>query len=138
MQDAWSVFGEFGLLQTDIRKYPGNIAEGKELARAPALTGGIGTSYVHPSGIGLTLNARYSDGYYSDVSNQPRARTDAYWLANGQVSYEWRSFKLFAYGNNLFDERTALQITGVGATPLLDQGPVTRPRTYGVGVQVDF
>jgi iron complex outermembrane recepter protein len=131
------LFGEVGLLQTKVTSYPGSGIEGNDLPRSPATTANVGMIYDHPSGLQFTIEARYSEAYYSDVLSDPRGKIDPYWLANAQVGYTFSRVKVFAYGSNLFDADDPIFIYP-GATPAEDSANILRPRTYGVGVQVEF
>lgn len=134
---ALEVFGEVGLLETKVTSYPGSGIEGNELPRSPATTASFGTILDHPSGLQLTLEARYSEAYYSDVQSNPRGKVDPYWLANAQAGYNFSGFRVFAYCSNLFDADDPVYIFP-GETTADDTANILRPRTYGVGVEVEF
>lgn len=133
-QAGLEVFGSIGLLDTEVKKYPDSAIEGNELPRSPKMSGDFGFSYTHPRGFDATLDARYSSAYYSDVVIDPAGRTDPYWVANAQAGYRFSRGRLFGYVCNLFDSGKPLSVFpeyGPSATLL-------RPRTYGVGLQVDL
>lgn len=133
-QAGLEVFGSIGLLDTKVKEYPGSGIEGNELPRSPKMSGDFGFAYTHPRGFDATLDARYSSAYYSDVVANPLGRTDPYWIANAQLGYRISRGRLFGYVCNLFDSGKPLAV-------FPDDGPsatLLRPRTYGVGLQVEF
>src|SRR3546814_19907049 len=54
-------FVNFGLLHTEITKYPGSGVEGNRLARAPAFPLEFGGSYALENGIDPSPNPRHTD-----------------------------------------------------------------------------
>lgn len=126
-----------GTVQSDIKGFPGSGFEGNELPRAPTLTGSVGLRYAHPQGFEASLDARYSGGYFSTITNDPVAETDPFWIANAQLAYAFPHAKVFGYVKNLADAGDPLYISRADA-----YGPgyaeIIRPRTYGVGVEVGF
>lgn len=130
------LFGEVGVLETKVTEYPGSGIEGNELPRAPAVTADFGATYKL-GGFDVSVDGRYSDAYYSEVLNDPRGKTEPYWLANAQASYRFSKLRVFGFVSNMFDaDDPVLLFPPTEFTPL--SGNIQRPRTYGVGVQVDF
>lgn len=130
-------FVNFGLLHTEITKYPGSGVEGNRLARAPAFTLDFGGSYALENGIDLSLNTRYTDAYQSEVENKPRGKTDPYWITSAQVGYNLEGVRLFADVKNLFNA-TEPVLLAPGATAIDDVANLTDPRTITVGVDFTF
>lgn len=132
--------GELGLLKARVVEYPGSGIEGNALPRSPALTAALGASWRHASGLELGANARYSSGYYSDITNVPRGRVQPGWIANLRASYPVGSARLFAYVNNLFDSQRPIQLDADpnAASNAADTAILPRPRTVGVGIEVWF
>lgn len=131
------LFGDIGLLKTEILDYPGSSYEGNELPHAPALTASFGANYRPFEGVEIGIDARYSDAYYSEVTNSARGKTDPYWVANAHAGYDFGTAKVFAYARNLFDTETPLDI-GLGRTVSTDYATMLRPLTVGMGVQMNF
>lgn len=131
------LFGSFGLLQTEVTSYPGSDVEGNDLARAPAFTADMGVAYRHESGFDASVDARFSDAYYSDTVNAPRGKTDPYWVANAQVGYTIGNLRAFAFVRNLFDNDEPIELYP-GATSDDDTARLLRPRTFGVGLHASF
>ena len=126
-----------GLLKSEIRQYPGSGWEGNELPRSPSLSADLGASWEHASGFELSLDSHYSGSYYSVITNDPRTRTDPYWTLDTQAAYRFGHGRVFAFLNNVFDSGDALFIYPADAF-----GPahaqILKPRSYGVGVQLEF
>ncbi len=125
-----TVFGNIGLLKTEIDEFNGFA--GNDLAKSPAFTADIGFNYAFGDGFDVGADARYSESYYSDIDNTPRAKVDPYWVANAQAGYSFQSVRVFGFVNNVFDNRDALQIYTD------DSANILRPRTVGVGIDVTF
>lgn len=126
-----------GLMKGTIKSFPNSGLEGNDLPRAPGVSANLGVRYEHPSGFALSIDGRHSGSYYSTIFNLPVAKVGSYWLSNAEVSYSFHHVKVFGYVNNLFDAGDPLLIT-----PADVFGPgyaqIIRPRTYGVGVQVNL
>lgn len=129
-----------GVLETEVKKFPDSGFEGHELLNAPAVTGDVAVIYQR-DGLEFSLDARYSGAYFSDIENALNRRTDPYWVANAQLGYTFGRVRAFGVVNNIFDGDDRIY----RYPPFLDAGilfpasaNILRPRTYGVGVQVDF
>ena len=131
------LFGNIGLLQTEITSYPGSGVEGNELSRAPAVTADIGAIWRHSSGLEASVDARYSDAYFSDYLNDSRGKTDPYWVANAQVGYTIGNVRAFAFVNNIFDNDEPIEIYP-GATRADDTANLLQPLTFGIGLHATF
>ncbi len=131
------IFAMMGLLKAEINNDPGSGAEGNDLPRSPLLTADFGVRYTHPRGFEFNVDSRYSDSYFSDVLNTPRAKVGSFWVANAQLGYQFPHTRVFGYVNNIFNGDNPILIAP-GATPNADSANILHPRTYGVGVQVDF
>lgn len=131
------LFGEIGLLKTKLTRYPGSGLQGNQLARSPAFTAGAGASYKHDSGFDVSVDAKYSSSYYTEVSNNPRGKIDPYVVVNAQAGFTWGNARVFAFVNNLFDAGKPIAVFTSGA-PATDIANVLRPRWYGIGAQVMF
>jgi iron complex outermembrane receptor protein len=132
-----SVFGNIGLLQTEITEYPDSSVEGNRLAQAPSFTTDLGFIYRHRTGVDLSADARYSDAYYSSVTNEPRGKVDPYAIMNVQAGYTIRNTRVFAFAKNLFDS-SAPVLLEPGATLAEDTALIVRPRRVGFGMTVSI
>jgi outer membrane receptor protein involved in Fe transport len=135
------LFGDLGLLKTEVTKNPGSGIEGHDLAQAPAVTADFGVIYRHESGVEFSADARFSDAYFSNIDNNPRGKTDPYFVVNSQIGYtfsnEYVDARIFAFVANIFDSSEPIVIEP-GATPADDSAVILRPRTFGVGLQMTF
>jgi outer membrane receptor protein involved in Fe transport len=132
-----TVHGELGLLRTEVTEYPDSNVEGHEFASAPAATASLGFAWTAGNGFALGANARYSDAYYSSLDNHPRGRTDPYWLLDARAGYRFGVAHVFAYVDNLLDGDAPLLIAP-GATRAEDVANLPQPRSYGVGLELQF
>jgi iron complex outermembrane receptor protein len=127
-----TLFGNLGLLKTEIDEM--TFYAGKELANAPAFTADIGFSYEFGNGFDVGADARYSEAYYSDIDNRPRAKVDPYLVANLKAGYQIvPNARIFSYVNNVFDTRAETMISSDYAS-----ADIVRPRTIGIGMDVKF
>lgn len=131
------LFGNVGILETEITEYEGSSVEGNSLAQAPAFTGDFGALYRHAGGLDASIDARLSDAYYSSVTNDPRGRTEPYGLVNVQAGYTVRGTRIYAFASNLFDSH-APTLLEPGATTADDVALILRPRRAGLGLTWGF
>lgn len=131
------LYGDLGLLETEVTEYPGSQIQGHEFASAPTVTANFGFAWTGVDGLEASANARYSDGYYSSIENRPRGKTDPYWLLDAKAGYRVGHAYLFAYVDNLLDSETPLRLTP-GATVADDVATLPQPRSYGLGLQLEF
>lgn len=132
-----TVHGDLGLLKTEVTEYPDSNIEGHEFASAPAATANFGFAWTAGNGFELSGNARYSDAYSSSIDNHPRGKTDPYWRLDARAGYRFGIAHVFAYVDNLLDDDTPLLITP-GATRADDVASLPQPRSYGVGMELQF
>lgn len=133
------LYSDIGLLRTKVTEYPNSGIEGNEFANAPTLTSNFGFLWRGVGGGEFGLNARHSNAYYSDIENRPLGRTDSYWLVNAKGGYRFGKTYLFTGVDNLFDDRSALQIYTYSIDPSpFDSATLIRPRSWYVGVQYDW
>ncbi|WP_162917069.1 TonB-dependent receptor domain-containing protein [Dongia deserti] len=137
-----TLFGEVGLLETDIKEYRNSPFEGNDLALAPNVTADFGILYRHESGFEVSADARYSGDYFSTVENLKEAEVDSYWLLNAQVGYTFgadANVRIFGFVNNILDSDDPTLIDpGSVATTSDDVLNVVHPRSFGVGVEAHF
>ncbi|MGH8079467.1 MAG: TonB-dependent receptor [Lysobacter sp.] len=133
------LYTDIGLLRTKVTEYPGSGIQGNEFANAPSLTSNLGLIWRGQSGGEFSLNARYSNAYYSDIENRPFGRTDPYWIANAKGGYHFGQWYVFGGVDNLFDDRSALEISTYTNRPTPDDtASMVRPRSWYAGVQIDW
>ncbi|MBL8271731.1 TonB-dependent receptor domain-containing protein [Steroidobacter sp.] len=132
------LFADVGVLKAEVTKYPGNSIEGNELARSPKFSGQAGIYYGGQTGVNVSFDAHYSGRYFSDITNFAGERVDAFWMANAQLGYGFGKWRVFGSVRNVFDERTPLLYFLGDPSPDTDAAVMSQPRTYRVGVSVDF
>ena len=81
----------------------------------------------------IGANLRYSESYVSDIVNDSRAEVDHYWSANTQLCYRIDGVHVFAFMNNIFDATEPIMPFTVD-----DSGVIQHPRTFGVGLELQF
>ena len=107
-------------------------------ARDLDVTIDAGAVYRHPSGLELSADAQFSDAYHSSIDNSSRDEIDPYVVVNAQAGYRWNeNLRGFAFVTNIFDSSDELLLEP-GATLANDAASILRPRTFGVGLQVNF
>lgn len=131
------LFANVGLLQTEIAEFAGSSVEGNELPRAPAFTTDMGLLYRHRTGVDAGVDLRYSDAYYSSVTNEPRGKVEPYALVNMQAGYTFSGARLFAFVTNVFDSAAPVMLEP-GATMAEDVAMIVRPRRAGIGLTWGF
>ena len=130
------LFGNVGLLKTEVEEYPGSGIEGNSLFGAPNITGSAGVSWQQ-DGWNASLAARYSDSYFTDINNRPRGKTDAYIVTDAEMGYAFGSFRIFGEIRNIFDTDTAVAYYP-GTTEAADTAVLLQPRTFRIGISARF
>lgn len=131
------LFANVGLLKTEITEFSGSSVEGNELPRSPAFTTDLGLLYRHRTGLDASVDVRYSDAYYSSVTNEPRGKVEPYALVNAQAGYSLSGARLFVFVTNVFDSAAPVLLEP-GATTAEDVAMIVRPRRAGVGLTWGF
>lgn len=122
-----------GLLKTEIRRATLEpTLRDNDFERAPGVTATIGARVEPVDGLVVSVQGRYSDGYYSDDLNTAALRVGSYFLGNAQISYQWGPARLFALATNVFDKAALVQRFGN------DTANVTDPREYNLGIELRF
>lgn len=126
-----------GLLQTKVNRYNDPLIEGRDLPRAPAFSGGVGVTVRPIENLDASLDAKYTDAYYSDVFNTARGKTKPYTLVNAAVGYRFSHARVFGQVSNLLDEKTPALLSPA-VNPASDLANMTRPRRFTAGVELAF
>ncbi|MBU2892318.1 TonB-dependent receptor [Colwellia sp. D2M02] len=144
LTDTFDVFANLALLDTDIVNYPYSGVEGNQLLAAPNITANLGLAW-HTNHWNANISARYSDEYFSDVNNRTGGKTDAYIVADAQISYEVGSIRLFAHVKNIFDtDKPVARYPGTAprdsnqSNSAFDTAVLLQPRTFLIGVQLQY
>ncbi len=131
------IFANLGLLQTKVERYADPTVEGNELARSPAFSLDLGFITSPVTHFEISAHVRYTDAYYSDATNMPRGKVDAYALANAQIAYTLKSTRFYISAENLFDSDNEVSILS-GATTAADSATLLNPRTIMAGIEYRF
>jgi outer membrane receptor protein involved in Fe transport len=136
------LFGEVGLLETEIEKYSGSDFQGNDLALAPNVSADFGFIYRHESGFELSADARYSGDYFSTIVNLDEEEVDSYWVLNAQAGYTLGAdgnLRIFGFVNNILDSHdpTLVEAGELGTTSD-DVLYITHPRSFGIGLEAYF
>lgn len=116
LTNALDYFVSLGLLRTEFLDFPfaeapgpfENIA-GNSFTTAPETTLAAGVNYLHRSGWYTNWSINYRSEQFSEVANLPINEVEAATLVNGRVGYRFGPWNLYAFGNNVFDERFATE-----------------------------
>lgn len=131
INNEFEVYGDLGLLHTEIVDFSGGVAEGNELLSAPSMTVSAGILW-EKSGWDASFGTRYSNAYYSDVNNRKSTRTESYVIADAQVAYSFKHVRVFGSIRNMFDADEPV------AKPSANTAVLLQPRTIMVGLQTSF
>lgn len=133
------LLADIGFTKTNINKFGEALPlEGNELQRAPQFTGNFAFQYDSGNNWDLSGNAFYTDSYYSDINNTPRGKIDGHWVANLQGGYTYQDYRIFGFVKNITDQDDITLIPFLGATADGDSANVQHPRTFGLGVEMNF
>jgi outer membrane receptor protein involved in Fe transport len=131
------VFVNLGLLSTKVDSYGDVTVEGNDLARAPAFSFDVGFTITPMPRLEFSTNLRYTDAYYSDATNSPRGKVDAYSVANAQMVYTVNSTRFYLTAENIFDSDSEVSVLS-GATASADSATLLKPRTISAGIEYSF
>jgi outer membrane receptor protein involved in Fe transport len=136
VSDLLSLSGAIGLLDADILRF-GSVEneqfDGNKLPFSPSFTARLGFELRPAAGFSLDTDVRYVSAYDPAFQNEPVDRVGNDWLVDVRARYNVGQFSLFAYVENLFD---ALNPTNRSTS--FGSANVSRPRTFGGGVRVNF
>jgi len=77
--------------------------QGNEFPRAPHWTVSGGTTFVHPSGAFLNLNASYRSDYFQSATDQNMRDISGRTLFNTKLGWQGRHFGAFLAASNIFN-----------------------------------
>ena len=155
--DGLDLFATLGLLDTEFTNFPfvdtpsqtpnefENLA-GNTFPSAPNVTVAAGVSYEHTSGAYTNWTLSYRGPQESEVANLDVNEVDGYVLVNARIGYNFGAVNLYAFANNLFDDRFATrnEFTAVnrdtGEIVIRDNArfQVNEPRVAGIALEVRF
>lgn len=107
LADGLTVGSGLGVTATQIKNVPANattgIRNGNEVPNAPRVTAFADIEYRFLDGFHANLQYQYVGKREVDIQNT--ASLDAYHMVNGRVGFEHKGLDIYAFGNNLLDER---------------------------------
>ena len=162
INDELDAFFSLGLQETEFTDFPfavappaaaGNPFEnlaGNQFPLTPNMTLSTGISYNRQDGIFADASINYTDSQFADVENLEVDKSDAFTSMNARLGYrdpEGR-FEIFAYADNLLDDRAVLGSfgatvdTGTGTVEVNPSGNtvvnINTPRSFGLAFNVNF
>ncbi|MBD5771177.1 TonB-dependent receptor [Marinomonas colpomeniae] len=138
ISDQFTISGTVALLNTEVAKFSEDTSlESNELVTAPTITSSLNLNW-HKDAWQANLNLRYSDSYFTYLSNESESETDAYVVANAKASYTIGNAMLFASIDNLFDNDAVIYQRSDSDSAYADSAVLLQPRTFLVGIQYQF
>ena len=161
VSDHWTVYGNAGLLNTNIDDFPfddfgGEPVDlsGNELDRSPALSSTIGVTYDNSNGIFGSASLNYRSSEWSDIFNLGpnelgpglSEQVGRSLLLNAQIGFKTERFTVSLFGSNLLDEDEAESINFAsvgllnGSEGFSEQATfnIRRPRAFGVSIDMSI
>jgi outer membrane receptor protein involved in Fe transport len=117
-QPRWQVFGNLGLLMTDVSGSPLNtdiVVTGRQQAHAPNYQLMLGTQYRTAQGYFARVDASSVDQFY--FSNSHTIQSNPYTLVNARIGYQAKDWEIFLWGRNMTDEKYATRGFYFGNNP---------------------
>ncbi len=135
---AWSLNASYTKAEFDRFRDGGGIGtdyDGNTLAHAPELAMYTAINGNIPIGISnkvfYYLDYSYTDGYFSNPSNEPEYEVDDYYTLNGRIGLSiGKHWEISLWGKNLTDE-TNLRSRDVSFLQI-ERGYFEAPRSYGL------
>jgi len=148
LDDGLIGFLSLGYLQAEFKDFPFGVVNlaGNEFPNAPEFSLSAGLSYEFASRWFIDANLNHSDGQFSGIENLPANQIGAYTIVNARAGYRHEHFTVYAFANNLLDERFLTRanfqsiIPDSGEINTLDPGSVNLgvPRVAGVALEFGF
>ena len=135
--DRFRLYGSLGLLESEFTEFDlSPEIVGNQLQEAPDTTITIGFDYDVTPDLKIGANVNHISGYFSNFANDSDFEVPSRTIANFNASYTpSENVELYAYVNNVFDERSPTFLFGSGAAAA---GGVTTPRQIGFGLRTRF
>lgn len=142
--EGLTLFAGVSLLDTKVKNVP--IGAGfldREATQSPSYTVSLAATQEFTLGdlgnIAATVNAVYTDKFYSQLSNAPVTLVPSNWLVNARIAYTDPSdrFELALFAKNLLNEKRqiyAFDITNIG----LVETNYGEPQQFGAEFRVNF
>jgi outer membrane receptor protein involved in Fe transport len=135
LSDHLTLSGSLALLNTKVVEFDDDTSlEGNQLPTAPTLTSSISLDW-QKAAWKAGLNVRFSDSYYTYLSNLNESEVNSYFVANARVSYQVGKAEWFASIDNLTDENDVIYLRGDDDSSSATSAVLQQSRTFLVGVQ---
>jgi iron complex outermembrane receptor protein len=137
--DGLDVIAGFGYADAKFTQYTnpftGQNFKDNRLLYAPEFTYNLALQYRSRGGILGRVELQGLGSYFFDDANA--LKQDSFALVNTRLGYEQKSYSIYFYVNNLFDERyfTSAFVSPAVADPLVSYGD---RRTFGVQFKTNF
>ncbi len=145
IDEQFNLYGSFALLDSEITDYPGSGLEGNSLFMVPSASMKFGGTWQSNNWI-VNMSGQYTDGWYTNISNDEGSKTGAFATFNTSLSYSIsEQAKLYLTVRNIFDEDAPVALYP-GTAPAdsnepdshFDKAVLTQPRTISAGLQYTF
>jgi len=138
--DNLTIKGSAGILRTKIDEIAYNDTyEGNEFAKSPGYMLSLGASWDATEKLTISGQVRHTDGYYSNIANDPIYAVGSYTVADARVSYQFTdAFQVYGYVKNIFDERAPTYLQNNRSVAGGIEAAMTPPRMFGFGVRGSF
>lgn len=143
--DGLTLFAGLSLLNTKVKDVPiATLLLDRDAPQAPGATLLLGATQAVEFGFGTlrgTINATYTDGYYSQLTNAPVTAIPSNWLVNARLSLATleEKLELSLFVNNLLDEKRQTYAFDITGPPLgLVENNYAEPRWVGVQGRFNF
>lgn len=104
--DNIDLIASFGYLNTEFNEFTDSITgrdlSGNQLPNSPEYTYALAAQYREPGGFFGRLELSGFGTYFFDQTND--AKQKPFLLVNARIGYEFDTFGVFLYGNNLFNQ----------------------------------
>lgn len=143
LTDSFDVGATLGLLHTRYSGYrpAGEDVSNRDQAHAPEYQAAVNATWRHSLGWMARIDVSAIDDYYFDVPPSD-ARADAYGLTHVKLGYEARSWGVWLWGRNVFDEDYVTRGFYFGNEPPLFENKrytqLGEPRQLGVTARWEF
>ncbi|NQZ59482.1 MAG: TonB-dependent receptor [Lentisphaeraceae bacterium] len=130
------IFANVGLLKTKFDDYETGDTNftGNEFDRAPKVSGSLGVSYSHSSGIFAGIECLYRGDIYEASDNVDT--NEAYVVVDAKIGYQYNDkYSIYDYGKNILDEEYYTSFDSEGGPG--DQ-EIGLPQSFGVVLDYKF
>jgi len=110
--------------------------DGKRIEQTPRHTMRAGVAYIHPNGPYARIDVKNQGAInFFDSANQNLTKRSGYILANMKAGWRFSGWDVYAYVENLTDEKYIRSFKSNSMVSIAEFG---EPRTFGVGVRYEF